>query len=113
MYFRMVPPFAGVVANPSLAKSRRTHDSGGWSNGQLAEAQALQPGLMVSVRETSASRWPARDGPHGGSGPAHGTGRPFRLALLALFAVGGGLGLWLWGKWGFLIAFDTIRAYCF
>ena len=28
-------------------------------------------------------------------------------------AIGAGLGLWLWGEWGFLIAFDTIRAYCF
>ena len=36
-----------------------------------------------------------------------------RLALLTLFAIGAALGLWLWGRWGFLIAFDTIRAYCF
>jgi hypothetical protein len=34
-------------------------------------------------------------------------------ALLALLTLGGALGLWLWGKWGFLIAFDAIRAYCF
>ncbi len=34
----------------------------------------------------------------------------FALALLLL---GGGVGLVLWGKWGLLIAFDTIRAYCF
>jgi hypothetical protein len=63
---------------------------------------------MADVRETSAARWPARDGPR-----SHALGRGLRLALVALFAVGGALGLWLWGKWGFLIAFDTIRAYCF
>jgi hypothetical protein len=63
---------------------------------------------MADVRETSASRWPGRQGPRG-----YGTGRGLRLALVALFAVGGAVGLWLWGKWGFLIAFDTIRAYCF
>jgi hypothetical protein len=44
---------------------------------------------------------------------AHGSGRGLRLVLLALFALGAALGLWLWGKWGFLIAFDAIRAYCF
>jgi hypothetical protein len=33
--------------------------------------------------------------------------------VLTLLALGGALGLALWGKWGFLIAFDTIRAYCF
>ncbi|MEM7025672.1 MAG: hypothetical protein AAF637_24285 [Pseudomonadota bacterium] len=32
---------------------------------------------------------------------------------LAVLALGGAIGLPLWGKWGFLIAFDTIRAYCF
>ena len=102
------------MANPPLAKSRRTHDPGGWSNGRVREAQALQPGWMASVRETSAPRWPARGGPHGpGFGPARGTGRGLRLVLLALLAVGGGLGLWLWGQWGFLIAFDAVMAYCF
>lgn len=68
-------------------------------------------GWLAAVRETSASRWPAREGPRAGS--AHGLPRGLRLALLALFAIGGALGLWLWGKWGFLIAFDTIRTYCF
>ena len=74
----------------------------------------MQPGWMASVRETSAPRWPARGGPYGpGSGPAHGPGRGLRLVLLTLLAVGGGLGLWLWGQWGFLIAFDAVMAYCF
>jgi hypothetical protein len=68
----------------------------------------LLPGWIADVRETSAARWPAREGPR-----AHGTGRVLRLGLLALFAVGAALGLWLWGKWGFLIAFDAVRAYCF
>jgi hypothetical protein len=70
---------------------------------------------MASVRETSASRWPARDGPRSGPGwgSALGSARGLRLVLLALLAIGGAVGLWLWGKWGFLIAFDTIRAYCF
>jgi hypothetical protein len=63
---------------------------------------------MADVRETSAARWPARDGPR-----SRHLGRALRLALLALFALGAALGLWLWGKWGFLIAFDAIRAYCF
>jgi hypothetical protein len=74
----------------------------------------VQSGWFAGVRETSASRWPAREGPHGGRGigPADGT-RVLRLVLLALLAVGGGLGLWLWGKWGFLIAFDAVMAYCF
>ena len=67
---------------------------------------------MGEVRETSAPRWPARGGPRG-SGPADGTGRALRLVLLALLVVGGGLGLWLWGRWGFLIAFDAVMAYCF
>jgi hypothetical protein len=102
-----------VRANPPLAKSRHTHDSGSWSNGRLAEAQALQPG-WIDVRESSAPRWPAREGPGGpGSGQAYGTGRGLRLVLLALLALGGGLGLWLWGRWGFLIAFDAVMAYCF
>jgi hypothetical protein len=118
MYFRMMLPlvlwWARVVANPPLAKSPRARDSGGWSNGRVREAQALQPGWMSDVRETSAPRWPARDGPGGpGSGPAHGGARGLRLVLLALLAIGGGLGLWLWGQWGFLIAFDAIMAYCF
>jgi hypothetical protein len=68
----------------------------------------LLPGWIADVRETSAARWPARDGPR-----SHGSGRGLRLGLLALFALGAALGLWLWDKWGFLIAFDAIRAYCF
>ena len=104
---------AGVAANPPLAKSSRKHDPEGWSNGRVREAQALQPGWMADVRETSAPRWPAREGPTGGAGPAHGTSRGLRLVLLALLTIGGGLGLWLWGQWGFLIAFDAIMAYCF
>jgi hypothetical protein len=69
---------------------------------------------MAEIRETSAPRWPAREGPHGsGSEPADGAGRGLRLVLLALLAAGGGLGLWLWGQWGFLIAFDAVMAYCF
>jgi hypothetical protein len=32
---------------------------------------------------------------------------------LGLLALGGAVGLALWGKWGFLVAFDAIRAYCF
>jgi len=34
----------------------------------------------------------------------------FALAALAL---GGAVGLALWGQWGLLIAIDTIRTYCF
>jgi hypothetical protein len=120
MYFRMAPSslriagyvrWADVPANPPLAKSPRARDSERWSNGQLREAQALQPGWMAEVRESSAPRWPARGGAHGE--PAYRPGWGFRLVLLALLAIGGGLGLWLWGKWGFLIAFDAVMAYCF
>jgi hypothetical protein len=70
---------------------------------------------MADVRETSASRWPAREGPRSGRAPGGSgwLGRGLGAALLALFALGGAFGLWLWGKWGFLIAFDAIRAYCF
>jgi hypothetical protein len=37
------------------------------------------------------------------------------LAWLPLVVIGAGLafGLALWAKWGFLIAFETVRAYCF
>jgi hypothetical protein len=98
------------MTNPPLAKTWRRHDSESWSNGQLAEAQALRPGWMADVRETSAPR----QGPHGGfGGGAYRGGRGLRLVLLALLALGAAGGLWLWGKWGFLIAFDAIRAYCF
>ncbi|HEX5080064.1 MAG TPA: hypothetical protein VFV80_13010 [Geminicoccaceae bacterium] len=65
-------------------------------------------GWLAELRETSASRWPARESPRGYRMPGG-----LRLALLALFSVGGAVGLWLWGKWGFLIAFDAIRTYCF
>jgi hypothetical protein len=32
---------------------------------------------------------------------------------VAMLAVAGAAGLALWGKWGLLVAFDTIRTYCF
>ena len=68
---------------------------------------------MPEVRETPAPHWPAHGG-HRASGAAPDTGgRGLRLVLLALLVLGGGLGLWLWGKWGFLIAFDAVMAYCF
>jgi hypothetical protein len=37
------------------------------------------------------------------------------LAWLPLLVMGAGLafGVVLWAKWGFLIAFETVRAYCF
>jgi hypothetical protein len=42
-------------------------------------------------------------------------GASWRLhgVVLTLLALGGAVGLALWDKWGLLIAFDTIRAYCF
>jgi hypothetical protein len=50
---------------------------------------------------------PERQGPAGAGGwRLHGP-------VLVLLATGAALGLALWGKWGFLVAFDTIRAYCF
>ena len=37
------------------------------------------------------------------------------LGWLPLAVIGAGLaaGLVLWAKWGFLIAFETVRSYCF
>ena len=42
-------------------------------------------------------------------------GRLGLLGWLPLLVIGAGLaaGLVLWAKWGFLIAFETIRSYCF
>lgn len=41
--------------------------------------------------------------------------RPVALAWLPAAVLGAGLvlGLVLWSKWGFAIAFEAIRAYCF
>ncbi len=46
---------------------------------------------------------------------APGRGRASLLGWLPLLVIGAGLafGLVLWAKWGFLIAFETIRSYCF
>ena len=56
-------------------------------------------------------------GPHAAeaSAPAPGRGRLGPLGWLPLLVIGAGLaaGLVLWAKWGFLIAFETIRSYCF
>ena len=42
-------------------------------------------------------------------------GRPATSAWLPAAVLGAGvlLGVGLWGKWGFAIAFEAIRAYCF
>jgi hypothetical protein len=42
-------------------------------------------------------------------------GRMGVLGWLPLLVIGAGLaaGLVLWAKWGFLIAFETLRSYCF
>ena len=42
-------------------------------------------------------------------------GRSSLLGWLPLAVIGAGLalGLVLWAKWGFLIAFETLRSYCF
>jgi hypothetical protein len=47
--------------------------------------------------------------------PAAGRPRPGVLAWLPAALLGAGLvlGLVLWSKWGFAIAFEAIRAYCF
>jgi hypothetical protein len=47
--------------------------------------------------------------------PAAGRRRPRSLAWLPVAVLGVGLllGVALWAKWGFAIAFETIRAYCF
>jgi hypothetical protein len=76
----------------------------------MAEAQGLRTGSM------------AQDATRGGperQGRSSVGGRSWRSAdwrlhgpVLALLAAGAALGLALWGRWGFLVAFDTIRAYC-
>jgi hypothetical protein len=47
--------------------------------------------------------------------PAPERARVSWFGWLPLLVIGAGLalGLVLWGKWGFLIAFEAIRAYCF
>ncbi len=49
------------------------------------------------------------------SEPAPARGRVGLLGWLPPLVIGAGLafGLVLWAKWGFLIAFETIRSYCF
>lgn len=62
----------------------------------MPEVQALR-GTAVRPDDPGSARSSAR---------LHGL-------VLTLLAVGGAVGLVLWGKWGFLIALDTIRTYCF
>ncbi len=66
------------------------------------------------VAQDATRGGPGRQGPEGAGGRARRTGN-WRLhgPVVALLAAGALLGLMLWGKWGFLVAFDTIRAYCF
>jgi hypothetical protein len=45
--------------------------------------------------------------------PAHGSRWAVHGIFWALLALGGTVGLLLWGQWGLLIALETIRAYCF
>ena len=47
--------------------------------------------------------------------PDHGRRRPSALVWLPALVLAAGLaiGLLLWGKWGFAIAFEAIRTYCF
>ena len=54
------------------------------------------------------------EGPASAGSPAAGR-RPGRLGWLpaALLGVGLLLGVALWSKWGFAIAFEAIRTYCF
>ena len=48
-------------------------------------------------------------------GQGEGRSRPGVLVWLPALVLGAGLalGLVLWGKWGFAIAFEAIRTYCF
>jgi hypothetical protein len=58
---------------------------------------------------------PTAGGSTSASSPAAGRPRPSSLTWLpaALLGVGLVLGLALWSKWGFAIAFEAVRAYCF
>ena len=66
------------------------------------------------------SKEPARSdtkgAPGGATASAQSAGRPQPSALVWLpalvLAAGLAIGLLLWGKWGFAIAFEAIRTYC-
>lgn len=38
---------------------------------------------------------------------------PVEAAAAAVLIAGIGLGLVVWGKWGFLVAFEALMRYCF
>lgn len=47
------------------------------------------------------------------AGPIRDRGRLLGWLPLVVISVGLVFGLVLWAKWGFLVAFETIRSYCF
>ena len=45
--------------------------------------------------------------------PGRGGWSPLGWVPLLVIGVGLAFGVGLWARWGFLIAFETVRAYCF
>ena len=72
--------------------------------------RALQGTEAVSTARPDTTAASERATPLG-----QGRSRPSALVWLPALVLGAGLalGLLLWGKWGFAIAFEAIRTYCF
>ena len=72
--------------------------------GRIGEQQGMEA-LSIARPDTAAA--PLAQG--------EGRTRPSALFWLPALVLAAGLmlGLLLWGKWGFAIAFEAIRTYCF
>ena len=68
------------------------------------EEETVFRSSLVAAADSSSTPAPMADRPR----PAAYTWAP-----LALLGAGVLLGVALWAKWGFAIAFEAIRAYCF
>jgi hypothetical protein len=69
----------------------------------LMAGSAFESSRMPAARSTSRERRYLRPKPLA----------TFGWAPVALLGAGALLGLVLWTRWGFAIAFDAIRSYCF
>jgi hypothetical protein len=78
------------------------------AGGRFGEQQGTE---AVSIARPGATAAPRRAAP---LAQAEDRVRPHALVWLPAVVLGAGLaiGLLLWGKWGFAIAFEAIRTYC-